>query len=261
MIIIFIPQMWPWPLDSLLSLVLPVRMASRLLALALSLACPSIFEMLWYVEYLGITASWLIKKSFGIVRAVPKHFNINVFPLPLDSINLPESYLLGFLLGHRASSWLSSPKALLLCIRNHLVAFIVYLGPLTWLPIIRWPDLYSGIKKKPAWAILDDRVIRPVGCYIVFFSIHCRTVIALVLLPDNLWMVFGQVVVNVTVPENFSRFNQLRNDSFLQIFICKENQTKYPFCFLFSPHHFSKPVKLLWPKCCRWCLPPRKSFV
>lgn len=72
---------------------------------------------------------------------------------------------------------------------------------------IGWPALCAGIRKKPACTGLDDRVMRSVGCCAVFFSIHCKTKFASVLLPDSLWMVSGHLVVNVTRPENFSRFN------------------------------------------------------
>lgn len=68
----------------------------------------------------------------------------------------------------------------------------------------------AGIPTKPACATLEDRVITSVGCYAVFFSfIHRKPELALVPLPDILRMVVGLVVVNVTMPENFSRFNQL----------------------------------------------------
>ena len=159
-------------------------------------------------------------------QIIPKQLlSISVFPLPWLSTKPSEFTSLGFLLSHGASSWLISPKALLLCIRSHLVVLIVDLG--SWLPTVGWPDLRVGIEKKPACSELDDRARRAVGRPAVFFSpICCKTDSASALLPDILCMVFGHVVVKATMPENFSKFSQLWNNSFLWIFRHQENQTE-----------------------------------
>lgn len=200
-------------------------------------------------------------ESFGLVHTVTKQLlSISVFPLPWGPIYLPEIYLCG-----SSTVPQKTGSSLPQYIRNHLFALTVYLGQLTWLTII-WPDLCADIKKKPACVILDDRVIRSAGCYTVLFSsIHCKTECALVLLPDVLWMVVRHVVVNVTMPENFSRFNQLLNDSFLQIVIHKENQTKkadksIPLVPSF-PSHFSNQWSSFGSNVIAGCLPSRKHFV
>lgn len=82
------------------------------------------------------------------------------FPSP-DILQSPQFTSLGFLLSHGASSWLISPRALLLYIGSHLVALIVDLE--SWLPTVRWPDLCVGIQKKPACPVLDGRARRAVG--------------------------------------------------------------------------------------------------
>ena len=88
-------------------------------------------------------------------QIIPKQLlSISVFPLPWHSTKPSEFTSLGFLLSHGASSWLISPKALLLYIRSHLVALIVDLG--SWLPTVGWPDLCVGIQKKPVCPVLDE---------------------------------------------------------------------------------------------------------
>ena len=158
-------------------------------------------------------------------QIIPKQLlSVSVFPLPWHSTKPSEFTSLGFLLSHGASSWLISPKALLLYIRSHLVALIVDLG--SWLPTVVWPDLCVGIQKKPACPVLDEgqEGLGP-PCQL-FSPIHYKTASALALLPDILCMVFGHVVVKATVPENFSKCSQLWNDSFLWIFRHQENQTE-----------------------------------
>ena len=159
-------------------------------------------------------------------QIIPKQLlSVSVFPLPWLSTKPSAFTSLGFLPSHGASPWLTSPRALLLRIRIHLVVLIVDLG--SWLPAVGWPDLCVGVQKKPACSELDGRARGAVGRPAVFLSpICCKTASASALLPDILCMVSGHVVVKATMPENFSKFSQLWNDSFLRIFRHQENQTE-----------------------------------
>lgn len=171
----------------------------------------------------------------------------------LGSRDLP---LWVFWWANRASSWLISPRALLL----------YYQEPFGCLDRVSWAFVLASYNRMTRLcAILDDRVIRPVGCYDVFFSIYSKTEFALLVLPDILWMVFGHVVVNVTMPDSFSRFNQLWNGSFLWVFIHKENQTKKADqgtpLVPFSPNHFSNQWSSFSQSVVAGYFPPRKTFV